>query len=84
MGTKLKVPYDLNHMADDVLGLMSALKIESAHLVGASMGGMIAQCLAIKAPARVRSLTSIMSTTGNRSLPKPKVKLVLQLGQALP
>ena len=65
-------PYTLDDMARDAVGLMDALKIESAHIVGASMGGMIAQILAIQFPARVRTLTSIMSTTGERGLPQAK------------
>jgi pimeloyl-ACP methyl ester carboxylesterase len=64
-------PYKLLDMAKDVTGLMDALGIKSAHLVGASMGGMIAQELAITFPERVRSLTSIMSTTGNPKVPPP-------------
>jgi pimeloyl-ACP methyl ester carboxylesterase len=64
-------PYRLHDMALDVVGLMDALGIQSAHLVGASMGGMIAQEVAISFPQRVRSLTSIMSTTGNPKLPPP-------------
>ena len=64
-------PYRLHDMALDVIGLMDALGIKSAHLVGASMGGMIAQEVAISFPQRVRSLTSIMSTTGNPKLPPP-------------
>jgi pimeloyl-ACP methyl ester carboxylesterase len=64
-------PYKLSDMAQDVIGLMDALKIKSAHLVGASMGGMIAQEIAITFPERVRSLTSIMSTTGNPKVPPP-------------
>jgi len=64
-------PYRLYDMAQDVIGLMDVLGIESAHLVGASMGGMIAQELAISFPQRVRSLTSIMSTTGNPKVPPP-------------
>src|SRR4029079_15331475 len=62
-------PYQLIDMAKDTVGLMDVLGIKSAHLVGASMGGMIAQELAISSPARVRSLTSIMSTTGNPKVP---------------
>ncbi|MDO9562094.1 MAG: alpha/beta hydrolase, partial [Bradyrhizobium sp.] len=58
-------PYKLRDMAEDTTGLMDALGIKSAHIVGASMGGMIAQEIAISFPQRVRSLTSIMSTTGN-------------------
>ena len=64
-------PYKLSDMAQDVIGLMDALGIKSAHLVGASMGGMIAQEIAISFPQRVRSLTSIMSTTGNPKVPPP-------------
>jgi pimeloyl-ACP methyl ester carboxylesterase len=64
-------PYKLRDMADDVIGLMDVLHIKSAHLVGASMGGMIAQEIAISYPQRVRSLTSIMSTTGDPKVPPP-------------
>ena len=64
-------PYKLHDMAQDVIGLMDVLGIKSAHLVGASMGGMIAQEIAISFPERVRSLTSIMSTTGNPKVPPP-------------
>lgn len=65
--------YLLSDMMKDTLGLLDALHIESAHIIGASMGGMIAQLLAIHHPQRVKSLTSIMSTTGDRKLPKPSV-----------
>ena len=64
-------PYRLLDMAKDTVGLMDGLGIKSAHLVGASMGGMIAQEIALSFPQRVRSLTSIMSTTGNPRLPPP-------------
>ena len=64
-------PYKLRDMAEDAIGLMDALGIKSAHLVGMSMGGMIAQEIAISFPQRVRSLTSIMSTTGNPKVPQP-------------
>lgn len=67
----LAAPYRLIDMAKDTAGLMDALGIQSAHLVGASMGGMIAQEVALSFPHRVRSLTSIMSTTGNPKLPPP-------------
>ena len=64
-------PYRLIDMARDTVGLMDALGIQSAHLVGASMGGMIAQEVALSFTQRVRSLTSIMSTTGNPKIPPP-------------
>jgi pimeloyl-ACP methyl ester carboxylesterase len=64
-------PYKLSDMAQDVIGLMDTLRIKSAHLVGVSMGGMIAQEIAITFPERVRSLISIMSTTGNPKIPPP-------------
>jgi pimeloyl-ACP methyl ester carboxylesterase len=64
-------PYKLRDMAEDTIALMDHLRIRSAHLVGASMGGMIAQEIAITFPERVRSLTSIMSTTGNPKVPPP-------------
>ena len=80
----LKAPYLLDDMANDTLGLMDALEIEQAHLVGVSMGGMIAQCIALMAPERVLSLTSIMSTTGDRSLPKPHKSVTMQLIRPLP
>ncbi|MFN8644573.1 MAG: alpha/beta hydrolase [Candidatus Binatia bacterium] len=65
-------PYLLRDMAADAAGLLDALAIARAHVVGASMGGMIAQTLAIEHPERVRSLTSIMSSTGNAELPPPR------------
>ncbi|MGI9249234.1 MAG: alpha/beta fold hydrolase, partial [Woeseiaceae bacterium] len=65
----VRVPYTLRDMADDAAGLLDALGIKVAHLVGASMGGMIAQNVAAGHPQRVSSLTSIMSTSGHRSLP---------------
>jgi pimeloyl-ACP methyl ester carboxylesterase len=63
--------YTLEDMADDAVALLAELGLESAHVVGASMGGMIAQTLAIRHPERVRSVTSIMSTTGERGIAKP-------------
>jgi pimeloyl-ACP methyl ester carboxylesterase len=67
----VKAPYRLRDMAEDTVSLMDRLGVKSAHVVGASMGGMIAQEIAITFPERVRSLTSIMSTTGNPKIPGP-------------
>jgi pimeloyl-ACP methyl ester carboxylesterase len=69
-------PYLLDDMAADLAGLMDALGIRAAHLVGASMGATIAQTLAIRRPERVLSMTSIMSTTGAPDLPKPRPSAV--------
>jgi pimeloyl-ACP methyl ester carboxylesterase len=63
--------YTLGDMADDAVGLLDALGLASAHVVGASLGGMIAQTVAIRHPQRVRSLTSIMSTTGEPGAANP-------------
>jgi pimeloyl-ACP methyl ester carboxylesterase len=70
-GRRERAPYLLSDMAADTFGLMDHLGIESANVVGASMGGMIAQTMAIGHPERVRSLVSMMSTTGNRRLGWP-------------
>ena len=67
-GRRTRAPYSLRDLADDAFGLLDHLGIGSAHLVGVSMGGMIVQTMAIERTARVRSLTSIMSTTGKRSV----------------
>lgn len=75
------LPYTLEDMADDVLGLMDALHIESAHVVGASMGGMIAQILAATHKRRVRSLTSIMSSATTPKLPVTKLQVLLLLAR---
>jgi pimeloyl-ACP methyl ester carboxylesterase len=74
------VTYTLSDMAADTVGLMDALGYDSVHLVGASMGGMIAQTLAIEYPQRVRSLTSMMSTTGNQSVGQPDYSVLAGLG----
>lgn len=67
----LKPAYTLDDMAADVMGVMRALGVARAHVVGASMGGMIAQVVAARFPDRVLSLTSIMSSSGRRGLPGP-------------
>jgi pimeloyl-ACP methyl ester carboxylesterase len=74
-GLRMEAPYLLEDMADDALGLLDAIDVEAAHVVGVSMGGMIAQAMAIRQPERVLSLTSIMSTTGNRRVGVPKLRV---------
>ncbi|HEY3814080.1 MAG TPA: alpha/beta hydrolase [Caulobacteraceae bacterium] len=70
-GKRAEVPYLLDDMAGDAFGLIAVLGLARVHVVGVSMGGMIAQQLAAIAPERVASLTSIMSTTGNPAVPPP-------------
>jgi len=67
-GRRVRAPYSLEDMGGDAFGLMDHLGLGSAHVVGVSMGGMIAQTMAITQPQRVQSLTSIMSSTGKRSV----------------
>ena len=74
MRLPLKSPYLIDDMAKDAAGLLDQLGVAQAHVVGASLGGMIAQNLAANFPGKVLSLTSIMSTTGRRSLPGPTAK----------
>ena len=69
-GQKPDVPYTLDDMAADAVALLDAIGIGKAHIVGASMGGMIAQLVAANHPDRVLTLTSIMSSTGNPALPR--------------
>jgi pimeloyl-ACP methyl ester carboxylesterase len=76
--------YDLTDLAGDTVGLLDALGLESAHLVGASMGGMIAQTLATLCPQRVRTLVSIMSTTGARRIGRPALSTWLLLAATSP
>ena len=71
MRLPVRTPYPLSDMAADTVGLLDALAIPRAHVVGASMGGMIAQVLAAEHPGRVLTLTSIMSSSGNRRVSKP-------------
>ena len=68
----VRAPYRLDDMALDSVGVLDALDIERAHVVGVSMGGMIAQLLAARHVGRVASLTSIMSSSGHRALPGPR------------
>lgn len=78
VGARVRAPYTLSDMAGDVAGLIDRLGFGAAHLVGVSLGGMVAQHLAIEHPARVRSLTSIMSTPGaRRYLPEPRALAAL-------
>lgn len=70
-GETLEAPYTMKDMADDAVGLLDWLEIEEAHVVGVSMGGMIAQMMAIHHPARLATLISIMSSTGETDLPLP-------------
>ncbi|KQY56358.1 MULTISPECIES: alpha/beta fold hydrolase [unclassified Nocardioides] len=72
-------PYGISDMASDGVGLLDHLAIDSAHVVGISMGGMIVQTMALDHPGRVRSLTSIMSTTGKRSVGWQDPKLLPRL-----
>ncbi len=72
MGLSLRVPYQLSDLADDARALLDALGVPRAHVVGVSMGGMIAQLLAIRHPERVLSLCSWMSTTGDPRVGRPK------------
>jgi len=70
-GKPVQAPYRLEDMALDTVGLLDALGIERAHVVGASMGGAIAQTIAIRHPERLHTLTSIMATSGAPGLPPP-------------
>src|SRR5262245_46093308 len=84
MGQPVQVAYTLDDMADDCVGLLDGLGIERVHLCGASMGGMIAQTVAIRHPSRVKSLTSIMSTTGELHLPQVKPEVLSVLLEPIP
>lgn len=71
LGFSVNAPYTLNDMASDITGLMAAVGYDKAHIIGASMGGMIAQIVAAQHPEKTQSLISIMSTTGAPHLPPP-------------
>ncbi|MFM7330307.1 MAG: alpha/beta fold hydrolase [Brachymonas sp.] len=79
MGLSVKAPYALQDMALDALGVLDALEISTAHVVGVSMGGMIAQRMALAAPQRIISLTSIMSSSGHKALPDAQPHVVRAL-----
>jgi len=83
-GQRPDVPYTLHHMAADTVGLLDALSIERAHLVGRSMGGMIAQLVASDHASRVMSLTVIMSSTGNPALPSADADVMAMLTRPTP
>ncbi len=76
LGIKPRVPYTLDDMALDTVGLMEALDIERAHIVGVSMGGMIAQILGAKHKERVKSLTLMITSSGNPRLPAPRPEVM--------
>ena len=86
LGLQVNLPYSIQDMTRDALGVMDHLQLKQAHLVGVSMGGMIAQRLSVTAPERVLSLTSIMSTSGAKGLPgpTPAMRRVLMTPPAAP
>jgi pimeloyl-ACP methyl ester carboxylesterase len=84
LGLDGRPSYGLEDMADDAVGLLDHLDVGAAHVVGASMGGMIAQTIAIRHPDRVRSLCSIMSTTGKRRVNLPRLRAFAGLVRRAP
>lgn len=83
-GGSIQAPYTLDDMAADAIALLDAFEIEEAHVLGASMGGMIAQTMAIQYPDRVRTLISLMSSTGDPDLPPPTPEAMRVLFRPLP
>lgn len=83
-GQRPDIPYTLDDMAKDAIGLLDALSIDQAHFVGRSMGGMIAQIVASEYPERVLSLTSIMSSTGNPALPQTSPEVMAMMTKPAP
>jgi proline iminopeptidase len=79
LGLPVRPPYTLDDMAEDAAGLMDALGVKRAHIVGVSMGGMIAQILAAKHAERAKSLVSMMSTSGRKGLPGPEPRIARAL-----
>jgi pimeloyl-ACP methyl ester carboxylesterase len=75
LGMRVNAPYSLQDMAHDAFGVLDAFGIESAHVCGVSMGGMIAQHMAALQPARIKRLTLMMTTSGSRSLPQPSPRI---------
>ena len=84
LGVPVDIPYTLDDMANDTIGLLDALEIDKAHVVGMSMGGMIAQLVTILHPKRVLSLTSIMSTTGALGKGRASFKVARQMVAPVP
>lgn len=82
VGRRPSAPYTLQDMADDAAGLLDFLNIDKAHVVGASMGGMIAQLVAVHHPQKLLSMTCFMSSSGNPRLPLGKLKCLLRLGRS--
>ena len=76
LGLRVQAPYSLKDMAQDALGVLDMLSVAQAHVIGVSMGGMIAQRMALAAPGRILSLTSIMSSSGARHLPGPRADVL--------
>lgn len=74
-------PYTVSDMANDAVGLLDALDIEAAHVVGASMGGFISQTVALEHPSRVRSLTLVMTSTGSRRVGRPTPKVMARMAR---
>ena len=83
-GQPIEAPYTLSLLAADAVGLLDTLEIPAAHIVGASMGGMIVQTIAIEHPDRVLSLTSIMSTTGHTEVGQPDPEAMMALLSPVP
>jgi pimeloyl-ACP methyl ester carboxylesterase len=83
-GDQATLAYTLEDMADDAVGVLDAAGVAAAHVAGISLGGMIAQLLATRHPARVRSLASIMSTTGDRAVGRPSGEAASVLLSAMP
>lgn len=79
LGIKPPAPYSLDDMAADAVGVLDALDVPAAHIVGASMGGMIAQIVAAEYPQRTLSLVSIMSTSGRRGLPGAEAEVTKKI-----